>query len=187
MAGPASGRAAEAGSSGGMKLRSKSKAPETCVPGAFRMSLQLIGSPSPFSLLDGAAGFPASCIFICCCRRPSGESPRLSCPSPLASSSLRVAPATRPHERLPAILRGCPRLLAFRLTPTVNLRVAPNLRSVCAPGCLLPSCPGFVPPGSTGWLVCELPRRSRLPAAPQLRLRVAPTPASAAGSMMIPG
>ncbi len=111
---------------------------------------------------------------------------RFPCPSTPASSELRVAPAPRPHERLLAISLGRPRFLAFRLTPTANLQVAPNLRFVCAPGCRSPGFPGPVAP--------RLYRLAGLRVSPQIvpsggaavRLRVAPTPASTAGSMVTP-
>ena len=40
--------------------------------------------------------------------------------------------------------------------------------------------------GCAGWWISEFPRISHPPAAPSLRLQVAPNPAATAGSMMIP-
>src|SRR6185437_15100488 len=70
-------------------------------------------------------------------------------------------------------------------SPTVNLRVAPDLRSVCG---------AFRPTSKFPWLLClpALPvdrysgRPESRPALPQMRLRVSPAPASTAGSMVNP-
>jgi hypothetical protein len=137
------------------------------------------------SALDGAAGFPASCIHFRCCRRPILELPRVSV---LRLSSPRVfrSPQIPGSMIVSQCVLELPRLPHLPASPAVNLRVAPDLRSACVAFQPISGFPAFVPSGSTGWLILGSRPESRPPAAPSMRLRVSPAPASTAGSMMNP-
>jgi hypothetical protein len=79
-----------------------------------------------------------------------------------------------------------PRFPHLPASPTVNLRVTPDLRSVCAAFQPISGFPAIVPSGSTGWLVVGSRPETCPPASPSMRLRVSPAPASTAGSTMNP-
>lgn len=131
------------------KFRPKTKTPETCVPGAFRMSLKLTGSSSPVSLGWGCE-FPRLLHPLMLLPAPILESPRLSRPLALIASGLQVAPNSRSGDRLP-------------VHPQVALIAAPSgLACGESPGCPGPSLRlrrlpanfqvslAIVPSGSTG-------------------------------------
>ena len=126
---------------------------------------------------------PAS-IYAAAGNRPHGF-PRVSVLRLSSAQSFRS-----PQISTPTIASRCvlelPRFPHLPAPPTVNLRVAPNLRSVCVALWPISGFPAILPSGSTGWRILGSRPESRPPAAPHMRLQVSPAPASAAGSMMNP-
>jgi hypothetical protein len=140
----------------------------------------------PVQPSDEVLGLPASCISRLC-RRWIFESPRISHPFGGARDNspgypefsflqrrlamrLRVSPQPASSGCAEAESPGRPESSLLRQCRRVIPRVAPPLRSV--------SC-------AAGW-ISESPRIPYPAAAPSMRLRVAPTPASTAGPMMTP-
>ncbi len=79
-----------------------------------------------------------------------------------------------------------PRFLHLPAAPTVNLRVASNLRSVCVAYWPISGFPRL--PALRLYQLTHFGSRPEIrpPALPPMRLQVSPAPASAAGSMMNP-
>lgn len=125
------------------------------------MSLQLTGSSSPVSLGWGCEFprllhpfrlLPASCSSSF----PASQALRLS-----SLQDLQVAPNPRFNNRLSMRPRVAP-IFASSDSPTVNLRVAPDLRSVCAAFRPTSEFPRSLPSGSTGGPIFGSPRISPL-------------------------
>lgn len=160
--------------------RPKTKTPETCVPGAFRMSLQLTGSSSPVSpgwgcefprLLHPLKLLPASNPRV---------TPSLG-PSALISPGLQVAPNSQIDNCLSVLCRvtpiSAPSGYAYGESPG---RPGPSLRLRRHPADLRIS-PAIMPSGYTGRRIFRSRPEARRPASPSMRLRVSPAPASTAG------
>ena len=135
----------------------KAKTPETRVPGVFRMSLSKTASSSSVSLWMGlrVSPLPASAFAVAGNRELSYLASRvLWCPSPRVFRLPRI-PAPVNASQCVIELPQLPHLPA---APTVNLRVASNLRSVCV----------------ADWPISKFPRLSCLSALPADLFRVAP-------------
>ena len=141
------------------KSDTKMKTPEAFAPGVFRMSLQLTGSPSPFSIRWGCE-FPR--FLHPALLLPAPSSRVSSCPKLFGSHRLRSSgrPKSPLRQSPPDASSGCPDSYIFRLAygespghpgPSLRLRRHPANFQVS---------PAVAPSGSTGRLIFRSPRIS---------------------------